>query len=123
MQHVIVGSLLVMIIVIAGWLICFFNKTANKKILVDDSGAHLNLQLRKRNDLLQEYMDLEAEAGFIPLEQQLKELEEKIEVCRYIYNDAVSTYNKFLSIFPNNVSARILGVKELPYFQEVGNKK
>ncbi|KJS84857.1 MAG: hypothetical protein JM58_10070 [Peptococcaceae bacterium BICA1-8] len=172
MQYII-GTLLVLIIVIAGWLICFYSKMANKKILVEDSWIQLNLQLRKRNDLILEYVDmvfgfkfykqeiliqiiqarinlmdaktaidimkssheisrllerlftvseqcleLKTEASFILLEQQLKELEEKVEVCRYIYNDTVFSYNKFVNIFPNNVCGMILGVEELPLFQE-----
>ncbi|KJS21680.1 MAG: hypothetical protein VR72_09290 [Clostridiaceae bacterium BRH_c20a] len=177
MQYII-GILLVFIIVTAGWLIFFYSKMANNKILVEDSWTQLDLQHTKRNDLILEYVDmvfgfeaykqeillqiiqaranlidakaaidimkfsqkisrllerlftvsekcivLKTEASFVLLEQQMRELEEKIEICRYIYNDTVSSYNKFLNIFPNNVCGMILGVEELPYFRLMRDKE
>lgn len=111
MQQMIIGILLVIIIVIGGWLIYYYNKMANRKIMVDDSLDQLNFNLQKRNSLL-----LITDVDASQLEHQLKELEEKFQVCRYIYDNAMTSYNKSITTFPGNASGLILGLTELPYY-------
>lgn len=65
----------------------------------------------------EQYPDLKANQGFLNLQSQLRELEQKIAMVRQFYNDTVLMYNQFVITFPNNILAAILGAKELPYFQ------
>jgi LemA protein len=58
MQYVIVGILLGIIILTAGWLIYFYNKAANKKTQVDESWAQLVIQYRKKSELLNQYIEI-----------------------------------------------------------------
>lgn len=65
----------------------------------------------------EQYPDLKANQGFLDLQTQLKELEQKIAMYRQFYNDTVLMYNKFIIPFPNNLLAAVFGAKEISYFQ------
>ncbi len=65
----------------------------------------------------EQYPDLKANQGFVNLQAQLGELEQKIAMYRQFYNDTVLKYNQFVITFPNNIFAGILGSRELPFFQ------
>lgn len=67
--------------------------------------------------LCTEYPEFEGNPDYVMSELQLKELEEKLEVCRYAYNEAALSYNKYVAVFPNNMASRLLGVEKLPLFQ------
>lgn len=54
MQYFIVGSLLSIIIVVAGWLTCFYDRMTNIKIRVDTNRAHLYMEYQETNDLIQD---------------------------------------------------------------------
>lgn len=58
MQYFVVGSLFVIIIAVAGWLIFFYNIMSHKKASVDDSWRLLNIQFRRRSDLIKEYVEI-----------------------------------------------------------------
>jgi len=111
MQQLSIGVLLVSIIVIAGWLIFFYNKMANMRIIVDDSWNQLDFYLQKRKEL-----SLKVDVDYSQVEHQLEELEEKIEVNCYIFNEHLIKYNKYVTVFPGKAAGIILGLKELPYF-------
>lgn len=65
----------------------------------------------------EQYPELKANEGFLDLQQQLRELEQKISMYRQFYNDTVLKYNQYVIPFPNNIFAGILGATELPFFQ------
>lgn len=123
MKHVVVGGLLVIIIVAAGWLIGFYNKMINKKALVEECWKLLIMQCQKRDELIKEYTELYESGilqtgsadgpGIVQHAYELDELKEKIEKSRGLYNDKTQNYNKWLGEFPNNLAGKILGVQEL----------
>lgn len=53
------------------------------------------------------YPELKVNASFENLQTQLVELENKIRYARQFYNDAVTTYNQAIQIFPANIFAGI----------------
>ncbi|PKM94369.1 MAG: hypothetical protein CVU84_09860 [Firmicutes bacterium HGW-Firmicutes-1] len=65
----------------------------------------------------EQYPDLKANQGFLDLQAQLRELEQKIAMYRQFYNDTVLMFNQFVISFPNNFFAAIFGARELPFFQ------
>lgn len=58
---------------------------------------------------VERYPDLKANQNFLNLQTQLEGTENRINVERNRYNEAVGTYNKFLRVFPNNFILRLLG--------------
>ncbi|MFZ7134203.1 MAG: LemA family protein [Eubacteriales bacterium] len=65
----------------------------------------------------EQYPELKANEGFLDLQGQLRELEQKISMYRQFYNDTVLLYNQYVIKFPNNIFAGIFGARELPFFQ------
>jgi len=70
--------------------------------------------------LCKEYPELEGNPDYMMSEIQLKELEERLEVCCSIYNEAAFSYNNYVALFPHNMASRLLGVEKLPLFQTHG---
>ena len=62
------------------------------------------------------YPDLKADKNFLSLQNDLKEIENKIAVARQFYNDTVMNYNQKRELFPSNIVAKIFKFKEAPYF-------
>ena len=63
------------------------------------------------------YPDLKANQNFLDLQQQLKEIEDKIGYARQFYNDSVMAYNNKIQVFPNNIAAGILGFRAEKFFE------
>lgn len=68
--------------------------------------------------LLQEaYPDLKASTNFLKLQQQLVEIEDRLQYARRFYNGAVRDYNDALQMFPNRVLAGPLGFQLAEFFK------
>lgn len=67
--------------------------------------------------LAESYPDLKANTNFIDLQNQLKEVEEKISYARQFYNDSVLMYNNKIEMFPSNLVASIFGFKRESFFE------
>jgi len=107
MQQLIIGFLLLAIILLGGWLIYFYNKMTNQRIVAEERQEWLIHYLQKRNELPGEGQELAAN------QYQIAELEENIAVCRYLHNEAVSIYNNTLAVFPGKAAGLILGLNKL----------
>ncbi|KUO64309.1 MAG: hypothetical protein APF84_09740 [Gracilibacter sp. BRH_c7a] len=57
MEHIVVGSLFVAIVVIAGWLIVFYSNMVNKKTLVEKSWRLLGCHIQKRNEVIKKIIE------------------------------------------------------------------
>lgn len=115
MQYFIVGALLIIIIIGAGWLIGFYNIHTNKKFLLDERRAKLESYQEKSMLLISE---IKAETNTYPESgSELVDLEIALIKQAEVYNDQVVLYNEFLKVFPNNIAAMILGVKEASFFK------
>lgn len=51
------------------------------------------------------YPELKADSQFLNLQQQLKEIEDKISYARQFYNDAVMSFNNRIQMFPSSLVA------------------
>ncbi len=64
------------------------------------------------------YPDLKASQNFLDLQSQLEGTENRINVARTRYNEAVKTFNTAILLFPTNiVNNMMLGYKEYQYFK------
>lgn len=69
------------------------------------------------NVAIEAYPQLRATQNFTDLQTQLEGTENRINVSRNGFNDAVLQYNQKVSNFPNNLLAGIFGFKQRPMFQ------
>jgi LemA protein len=62
------------------------------------------------------YPELQADENFRQLQEQLKEIEDKIAFARLFFNDTVLKYNLKVQMFPSNIMAKIFRFKTKAYF-------
>ncbi|MGE5815696.1 MAG: LemA family protein [Acidobacteriota bacterium] len=67
--------------------------------------------------IVENYPQLKADAQFTRLMDELAGTENRIAVERMRYNEKVQEYNTLRRKFPSNVTAKMFGFKEYPYFQ------
>ena len=63
------------------------------------------------------YPELKANEQFQSLQVQLEGTENRINVARNQYNEAVQKYNITIRRFPNNILAGMFGFEKRPYFE------
>lgn len=63
------------------------------------------------------YPELKANANFMQLQSQLKELEDNIEYARRYYNAVVRDFNILIESFPSNIIAGMFSFKQEEFFE------
>jgi LemA protein len=63
------------------------------------------------------YPDLKANAGFLSLQQQVRDLEDQVEHARRYYNAVVRDYNSLTETFPSNIIAGAFGFARSEFFE------
>jgi LemA protein len=79
----------------------------------DELGSSLN----KLMLVVEKYPDLKANQNFLQLQAQLEGTENRINVERRNFNEAVQIYNSSLRSFPTNILAGMFGFVKKPYFE------
>ena len=77
----------------------------------------LGSSLSKLMVVVEKYPDLKANQNFLQLQAQLEGTENRINVERRNFNEAVQTYNSSLRKFPTNILAGMFGFEKKPYFE------
>ena len=67
--------------------------------------------------VVESYPQLKADAQFNSLMYELTGTENRLSVARMRYNEAVQAYNTQRRKFPSNVTAKMFGFKEHPYWE------
>lgn len=67
--------------------------------------------------IVENYPQLKSDATFRQLMEQLEGTENRIAVERMRYNQRVTEYNTLRRRFPANMTAKIFGFKEYPYWE------
>lgn len=67
--------------------------------------------------VVENYPQLKADAQFMRLQDELSGTENRLSVARMRYNQAVQAYNTQRRTFPANVTAKVFGFKEHPYWE------
>jgi LemA protein len=62
------------------------------------------------------YPDLKANEGFVQLQKELSDTEDKVAYSRQYYNNTVMDYNLKIRVFPNSLMAKQLGFAEKEFF-------
>ena len=63
------------------------------------------------------YPDLKAQEGFVKLQTELSDTEDKIAYSHQFYNSVVRDYNALLVTFPSNIFANLFGFKDEAFFE------
>jgi LemA protein len=69
------------------------------------------------NVAVEAYPQLRATEGFLALQDQLAESENRISVARRDYNESVRTYNTYVRQFPQAITARVIGAERKEPFE------
>jgi len=76
------------------------------------SGSLMNLFAVAEN-----YPELKANENFLDLQNQLKEIEEDIQMARRYYNGTVRNNNVLVESFPTNLIANTFGFEKADFFE------
>lgn len=90
--------------------------TSNEEVM--NASNRMNEALMNFFAVAEQYPDLKANANFLSLQTDLKEIEGSINQSRRYYNGAVRDYNQAVAVFPNNFVAGMFGFTAEPFFQE-----
>ncbi len=63
------------------------------------------------------YPELKAQDGFLQLQRELSDTEDKVAYSRQFYNSVVRDYNSHLVMFPSNVIAGMFGFTQEAFFE------
>ena len=88
-----------------------------------EAGNGMNRALVDFFALSEQYPDLKANANFMSLQNDLKEMETKISQSRRYYNGTVRDYNQSIAVFPNNLLAGMFGFTPETFFEEESGAK
>jgi LemA protein len=73
--------------------------------------------------VVENYPQLKSDAQFMNLSDNLQGTENRLAVARMRYNEKVQDYNTARRQFPANVTAKMFGFKEYPYFEAPNDAK
>jgi LemA protein len=63
------------------------------------------------------YPELKAQEGFMNLQKELSDTEDKVAYSRQFYNSVVRDYNQMLVVFPSNLIGKIFGFSKKEFFE------
>ena len=63
------------------------------------------------------YPELKAQEGFVSLQKELSDTEDKVAYSRQFYNSVVKQFNEKLAVFPSNIVGKIFGFKVEEFFE------
>lgn len=81
------------------------------------ANAELSKAVNKIFALAEAYPELKANENFINLQNELKEIEDKISYARQFYNDSILKYNNKIELFPSNIVASMFHFEKEKFFE------
>ncbi|MGK0253401.1 MAG: LemA protein [Mariniflexile sp.] len=74
--------------------------------------------------VVERYPELKANQNFLELQSQLEGTENRINISRNRFNEAVEPYNKHIKIFPNSLFAGLFNFEQMNYYKaDAGSEK
>ena len=83
----------------------------------------LNSQYFNLIALVEDNPNLKASEQFIHLQKSLVKVESELQAARRLYNNNVTKFNTQITIFPNNLLARLFHFQEFSLFSLDGEKE
>lgn len=86
----------------------------------DEKGKAENMlsgTLKSLFAVAENYPDLKANQNFLELQRELTDTEDKIQASRRFYNGNVRDLNTKIEVFPTNIMAGTMGLKQRDYFE------
>ncbi len=100
------------------------NLTAENMAQFQQAQQGLTGALSKLLLVVERYPDLKANQNFLELQSQLEGTENRINVARDRFNEAVEPYNKHIKIFPNSLLAGLFNFDQMNYYKaDAGSEK
>jgi LemA protein len=96
------------------------NATLQQKEMAENA---LSGTLKTLFSVTENYPDLKASQGFLQLQDELADTENKIQASRRFYNGNVRDFNTKIEVFPTNMIASSLGFKKYEFFQAAEGEK
>lgn len=93
------------------------NLTAENMAQFQEAQSGLTGALSKLLVSVERYPELKANQNFLELQAQLEGTENRINVARDRFNEAVEPYNNHIKTFPNMLLAGILNFDEMNYYK------
>lgn len=93
------------------------DKTPEQKQAVIDANNSFGGTVGRLLSLQENYPQLRSNEAFLNVQTELAGTENRINVARLDYNDAVTNYNTTRNSFPAVLTAGLLGFKEEPFFK------
>lgn len=87
------------------------------------SNSEIGQAIGKLFALAESYPDLKANTNFVDLQNQLKDIEDKIAYARQFYNDSVLMYNNKIEMFPSNIVASMFHFTKESFFEASEKEK
>jgi len=91
--------------------------TAKSPKEASEADKMLGGALSKLFAVAEAYPELKAQEGFVNLQKELSDTEDKIAYSRQFYNTIVRQYNEKTAVFPNNLLASTMGFKPEEFFE------
>ena len=96
-------------------------RNENPKLSVDElseSENQITVAMRKLFALSESYPELKANENFVKLQEQLQDVEDKIQAARRFYNAGAKELNTKIKTFPTNLINNFVGhFKKREYFE------
>lgn len=93
------------------------DKTPEQKQAVIDANNSFGGTIGRLLSLQESYPQLRSNENFMQAQNEISGTENRINVARLDYNDAVTKYNTARNSFPAVITASLFGFKEEPFFK------
>ncbi len=88
-----------------------------------NASSEMSAALGRIFALSESYPELKADSGFVKLQADLTETEDKIAYARQFYNDVVMKFNAKIEVFPSNLIAKQFGFTKEAFFEATKEEK
>lgn len=82
-----------------------------------DADVALTSALKSLFAVAEAYPELKAQEGFVNLQKELSDTEDKVSYSRQFYNATVRDFNSKIVTFPNNLVAGMFGFQKHEFFE------
>lgn len=101
----------------AGQVASAENKTPEQRQAMIEAANSFGGTIGRLLSLQESYPQLRSNENFLKLQDELSSTENRLNVARMDYNDAVTSYNTERAQFPGILTASLFGFKEEPFFK------